>query len=205
VTSIADLYDLTVEKLMTLERMGEKSATKTIEGIANSKSQPWARVLYGLGIRQIGSNGSNILTDKFTSVAQLSQATVAQMEGIYGVGFETAQSVSMWFRQPDNITLIDRLKAVGLQFDKSSEPIVEAASQIFADKTFVITGTLPTMKRDDAKDLVQKNGGKVSDSISAKTDYLVAGEKAGSKLAKAEKLGIKVISEEELLELTAEC
>ena len=152
----------------------------------------------------IGSNGSNILTDKFTSVSQLSQATVAQMEGIYGVGFETAQSVSMWFRQPDNMVLIDRLQAAGLQFDKSSEPIVEAASQIFADKTFVITGTLPTMKRDEAKDLIQKNGGKVSDSISAKTDYLVAGEKAGSKLAKAEKLGVKVISEEELIELTTE-
>jgi DNA ligase (NAD+) len=127
------------------------------------------------------------------------------MEGIYGVGFETAQSVSMWFRQADNVGSIDRLKAAGLQFDKSSEPISDPnASQIFADKTFVITGTLPTMKRDEAKDLIQKNGGKVSDSISAKTDYLVAGEKAGSKLAKAEKLGVKVISEEELIELMAE-
>jgi DNA ligase (NAD+) len=203
VTSIADLYDLTVEKLMTLERMGEKSATKTVEGIANSKSQPWARVLYGLGIRQIGSNGSNILTDKFTSVEQLSQATITDLESIRDVGLGTAQSVSNWLKQPENIALIDRLKAAGLQFDKSSEPVSDPnASQIFADKTFVITGTLPTMKRDDAKDLIQKNGGKVSDSISAKTDYLVAGEKAGSKLAKAEKLGVKVISEEELLELT---
>jgi DNA ligase (NAD+) len=204
VNSIADLYDLTVEKLMTLERMGEKSATKTFEGIANSKSQPWARVLYGLGIRQIGSNGSNILTDKFTSVEQLAQATLADMEGIYGVGFETAQSVSMWFKQPDNLVLIDRLKAAGLQFDKSAEPVVAAASQLFADQTFVITGTLPTMKRDEAKDLIQQHGGRVSDSISAKTDYLVAGEKAGSKLVKAEKLGVKVISEEELVALTAE-
>ncbi len=203
VNSIADLYDLTVEKLMTLERTGEKSATKTVEGIASSKSRPWARVLYGLGIRQIGSNGSNILTDKFTSVEQLAQATLADMEGIYGVGFETAQSVSMWFKQPDSLVLIDRLKAAGLQFDKSSEPIVATASQIFADKNFVITGTLPTMKRDDAKDLIQQHGGRVSDSISAKTDYLVAGEKAGAKLAKAEKLGVKVISEEELLALTA--
>jgi DNA ligase (NAD+) len=160
--------------------------------------------LYGLGIRQIGSNGSNILTDKFTSVDQLAQATLADMEGIYGVGFETAQSVSMWFKQPDNLVLIDRLKAAGLQFDKSAEPVVAAASQIFADRTFVITGTLPTMKRDEAKDLIQQHGGRVSDSISAKTDYLVAGEKAGSKLAKAEKLGVKVISEDELMALTGE-
>jgi DNA ligase (NAD+) len=204
VNSVADLYDLTVEKLMALDRTGAKSATKTVEGIAASKSRPWSRVLYGLGIRQIGSNGSNILTDKFTSVEQLAQATLADMEGIYGVGFETAQSVSMWFKQPDNLVLIDRLKAAGLQFDKSAEPVVAATSQIFADQMFVITGTLPTMKRDEAKDLIQQHGGRVSDSISAKTDYLVAGEKAGSKLAKAEKLGVKVISEEELVALTGE-
>jgi DNA ligase (NAD+) len=204
VNSVADLYDLTIEKLMTLDRMGEKSATKTIDGIASSKAQPWARVLYGLGIRQIGSNGSNILTDKFPSITLLSQASIAQMEGIYGVGFETAQSVSMWFKQLENMVLIDRLQSAGLQFDRSLEPVSDPdASQIFVDKTFVITGTLPTMTRDEMKNLIQKNGGKVSDSVSAKTDYLVAGEKAGSKLAKAEKLGIKVISESELVELTA--
>ncbi len=204
VTSVADLYDLTAEKLITLDRTGVKSAAKTIEGIAASRARPWSRVLYGLGIRQIGSNGSNILTDKFTSVEQLAQASLTDMEGIYGVGFETAQSVSMWFKQPENLVLIDRLKAAGLQFDKSAEPVVEAASQIFAGLTFVITGTLPTMKRDEAKDLIQQHGGKVSDSISAKTDYLVAGEKAGSKLAKAEKLKVKVISEAELIALTTE-
>ena len=202
VTSVADLYDLTAEKLMTLDRTGAKSAAKTIEGIAASRARPWSRVLYGLGIRQIGSNGSNILTDKFRSVEQLAQASLADMEGIYGVGFETAQSVSMWFKQPENLVLIDRLKAARLQFDKSAEPVVEAASQIFAEQIFVITGTLPTMKRDDAKDLIQQHGGKVSDSISAKTNYLVAGDKAGSKLAKAEKLKVKVISEAELIALT---
>ena len=204
VNSVADLYDLTVEKLMTLERMGEKSATKIVEGIAGSKSRPWARVLYGLGIRQIGSNGSNILTDKYPSVEQLSQATITDMEGIYGVGFETAQSVSSWFKQPVNIALIDRLKAAGLRLDRELEAVSDPdASQIFANRTFVITGTLPTLKRDEAKDLIEKNGGKTSDSISAKTDYLVAGEKAGSKLTKAKKLGVKVISEAELLELLA--
>jgi DNA ligase (NAD+) len=202
ISSIADLYDLTVEKLMTLERMGEKSAIKAVNAISQSKSRPWARVLYGLGIRQIGSNGSNILTDKFPSSDLLTQATIAQMEGIYGVGFETAQSVSSWFKQPVNIELIGRLKAAGLQFEQERVELDgDAIPGIFADRIFVVTGTLPTLKRDDAKDLIQQHGGKMSDSISAKTDYLVAGEKAGSKLAKAEKLGVKIISEAELLEM----
>jgi DNA ligase (NAD+) len=123
------------------------------------------------------------------------------MEGIYGVGFETAQSVSMWFKQPVNIALIDRLQAAGLQFDQEIVEREDNSNLIFAGKTFVVTGTLPTLKRDEAKELIQQNGGKMTDSISAKTDYLVAGEKAGSKLAKAEKLGIKVISESELLKM----
>ncbi len=205
VNSVADLYDLTVEKLMTLERMGQKSAVKTVEGIASSKSRPWSRVLYGLGIRQIGNNGANILTERFPSIDLLCQASIADLQDIRDVGLETAQSVYNWFQQTENIALIDRLKAAGLQFARSVDASISSTlSNIFAEKTFVITGTLPTLKRDEARDLIQSHSGKVSDSISAKTDYLVAGEKAGSKLAKAEKLGVKVISEEELLELTTE-
>ncbi|WP_373545844.1 NAD-dependent DNA ligase LigA [Chamaesiphon sp.] len=199
VNSVADLYDLTIEKLMTLERTGEKSATKTIEGIAASKSRPWSRVLYGLGIRQIGNNGANILTEKFTSIDLLCQATISDLQDIRDVGLETAQSVYNWLQQPENIDLVDRLKIAGLQCERSIDANI---SEIFADKTFVITGTLPTLKRDEAKDLILSHGGKVSDSISAKTDYLLAGEKAGSKLAKAEKLRVKTISEAELMELT---
>ena len=202
VNSVADLYDLTVAKLMTLERTGEKSATKTIEGIASSKSRPWSRVLYGLGIRQIGNNGANILTEKFTSIDLLCQATISDLQDIRDVGLETAQSVYNWLQQPENIDLIDRLKAAGLQFERSIDTNISSnLSEIFTDKTFVITGTLPTLKRDESKDLILSHGGKVSDSISAKTDYLLAGEKAGSKLAKAEKLGVKTISEAELMEL----
>ena len=202
VNSVADLYELTVAKLMTLERTGEKSATKTIEGIDSSKSRPWSRVLYGLGIRQIGNNGANILTEKFTSIDLLFQATISDLQDIRDVGLETAQSVYNWLQQPENIDLIDRLKAAGLQFERSIDTNISSnLSEIFTDKTFVITGTLPTLKRDEAKDLILSHGGKVSDSISAKTDYLLAGEKAGSKLAKAEKLGVKTISEAELMEL----
>ncbi len=203
VNSVADLYDLTREKLMTLERMGEKSAVKTVEGIASSKSRPWSRVLYGLGIRQIGNNGANIITERFPSVDLLLQASIADLQDIRDVGLETAQSVCNWLQQPENIALVEKLKAAGLQFERSVDASISTnLSDIFAEKTFVITGTLPTLKRDEARDLIQSHGGKVSDSISAKTDYLVAGEKAGSKLAKAEKLGVKVISEAELLELS---
>ncbi|WP_310488364.1 NAD-dependent DNA ligase LigA [Chamaesiphon sp. VAR_69_metabat_338] len=205
VNSVADLYDLTVEKLMTLERTGEKSAQKTIDGIASSKSRPWSRVLYGLGIRQIGNNGANIITERFPSIELLLQASIDDLQDIRDVGLETAQSVYNWLQQPENIALIDRLKAAGLQFERSVEDSNNSTlSDIFAEKTFVITGTLPTLKRDEARDLIQSHGGKVSDSISAKTDYLLAGEKAGSKLAKAEKLGIKVISEVELIELLSQ-
>jgi DNA ligase (NAD+) len=199
VNSIADLYDLTMTRLMTLERMGEKSATKIVEAIESSKSKPWSRVLYGLGIRQIGNNGSNIITEKFTSVDRLIQADVTEIEEIRDVGGETARSVSNWFKQPLNLALVDRLRAAGLQFEQEIVAGNDDSPQIFTGKTFVVTGTLPTLKRDEAKEIIQKHGGKMTDSISAKTDYLVAGEKAGSKLAKAEKLGVKIISEEELL------
>jgi DNA ligase (NAD+) len=201
ISSVADLYDLTVEKLMTLERMGEKSAIKTVEGIASSKTRDWSRVLYGLGIRQIGNNGANILTERFPSIDLLLQASIVDLQDIRDVGLETAQSVYNWLQQPENIALIARLKVAGLQFERSIAAS-NNISEIFADQTFVITGTLPTLKRDEARDLIQSHGGKVSDSISAKTNYLLAGEKAGSKLAKAEKLGVKVISEAELIELT---
>ncbi len=199
VGSVADLYDLTVTRLMTLERMGEKSATKIVDAIASSKSKPWSRVLYGLGIRQIGNNGSNIIAEKFTSVDRLIQADVTELEQIRDVGGETARSVSSWFKEPLNLALIDRLQAAGLQFEQEVVEVSDDTAKVFTGKTFVVTGTLPTLKRDEAKDLIQLNGGKMSDSISAKTDYLVAGEKAGSKLTKAEKLGVKIISEADFL------
>ena len=204
VTSVADLYDLTPEKLLELERMGEKSAQKLIDAIATSKNQPWARVLYGLGIRHVGSVIAETVTKKFTSVEQLMQAKVTDIEGIYGIGIEIAESVHQWFQVSANQTLIQRLQAAGLQFvatTPSKEDI--NANQKLAGKTFVVTGTLPTLKRNDAKALIKKYGGKVTDSISKKTDYLVVGEDAGSKLKKAQSLGVAQLSEEQLLELLA--
>lgn len=201
VHSVADLYDLTVEQLMSLERMGKKSAEKLVGAIADSKTQPWARVLYGLGIRHVGSVNAQTLTQQFPTVEKLANASAAQIEGVYGIGPEIAQSVAQWFRVPANQTLIERLRDVGLQLAAEIQTTSQAKSQLLSGKTFVITGTLPTLKRDEAKELIQKAGGKVTNSVSAKTDYLVVGEDAGSKLEKAQSLGITQLSEAQLLEL----
>ncbi len=202
--SVADLYELTAEQIASLERMGKKSAQKLVDAIAQSKNQPWARVLYGLGIRHVGSVNAQVLTEKFPSVEQLANAKVTEIEGVYGIGIEIAQSVFQWFRIPANQSLIDRLRAAGLQLASEETPAPaggKAENLLFSGKTFVITGTLPTLKRDEAKALIQKAGGKVTDSVSKKTDYLVVGEDAGSKLKKAAELGIAQLSEAQLLEM----
>jgi len=201
VRSVGDLYDLTPEQLASLERMGKKLAEKLVDAIANSKTQPWSRVLYGLGIRHVGSVNAQTLTQQFPTVEQLAGASAANIEGVYGIGPEIAQSVSQWFQVPANQTLIDRLRNAGLQLAAQVEKTAERKSQPLSGKTFVITGTLPTLKRDEAKELIQKAGGKVTNSVSAKTDYLVVGEDAGSKLEKAQTLGITQLSEAQLLEL----
>ena len=202
VRSVADLYDLTVDRLLLLERMGKKSAEKLVGSIADSKQQPWARVLYGLGIRHVGSVNAQILTQRFASVEALAAADVGAIATVYGIGTEIAQSVYDWFQNPSNQQLIQRLQAAGLQFLDDTAPVNQANSTI-AGKTFVVTGTLPTLKRDEAKALIQAAGGKVTDSVSKKTDYLVVGEDAGSKLTKAQTLGVAQLSEAELLELLA--
>lgn len=205
VHSVGDLYDLTEDKLCGLERMGKKSAQKLISAIAQSKNQPWSRVLYGLGIRHVGSVNAQLLTEKFSTVEKLASAKQSDIEGVYGIGAEIAQSVSQWFRISANQTLISRLQAIGLQLANIETP--KTTNQInpnIAGKTFVVTGTLPNLKRDEAKALIQKAGGKVTDSVSKKTDFLVVGADAGSKLEKAQSLGIKQLNEAQLLEMLKE-
>ncbi len=203
VKSVADLYDLTDEHLESLERMGKKLAQKLVEAIAQSKTQPWSRVLYALGIRHVGSVNAQTLTQHFPSAEQLAIASAANIEAVYGIGPEIAQAVYQWFRVPANQTLIERLKAAGLQLADSTPPLAQEGQKELPlqGKTFVITGTLPTLKRDEAKALIQNAGGKVTDSVSAKTDYLVVGLDAGSKLKKAQQLGITLLSEVQLSEM----
>jgi DNA ligase (NAD+) len=199
VQSVADLYALTAEHLMNLDRMGKKSAEKLVEAIAASKAQPWHRVLYGLGIRHIGSVNAQTLAQAFPTVEALMQATVDDIATVYGIGPEIAQSLHQWCQNPANQRLIQRLQDKELQLAGTvSSP---AGPQSLAGKTFVVTGTLPTLKRDQVKALIQQAGGKVTDAVSKKTDYLVAGEEAGSKLEKARSLGITELSEADLLAL----
>ncbi|MGB3297772.1 MAG: NAD-dependent DNA ligase LigA [Phormidesmis sp.] len=199
VTSVADLYDLTAEQLMGLDRMGEKLAAKLIDAIATSKSKPWAKVLYGLGIRLVGSTNAQLLADNFRSVEILSQTGGDAIAQIYGIGPEIAYSVRQWFQVPANQQLIKRLKAKGLQLEAAEQ--TQADQPPLSGQSFVLTGTLPTLKRSEAKSLIEAAGGRVSSAISSKTDYVVVGENAGSKQAKAAALGLTQLTEAALLKL----
>lgn len=199
VNSIPDLYTLTVEQLAGLERLGKKSAEKLVAAINQSKSQPWARVLYGLGIRHVGSVNAQLLAERFPTVQQLQQADEAAIASVYGIGEEIAAAVYTWFQQPDNQTLIQRLAQVGLQLHSTATMTPKTTTLL--GKTFVLTGTLPTLTRDQATDLIQQAGGKVTSSVSKKTSYIVVGDDAGSKLEKAQSLGIPQLTEAELLAL----
>ncbi len=200
VKSVADLYDLTVDNLLPLERMGQQLATKLVSAIADSKQRPWAKVLYGLGIRLVGSTNAQLLADNFSSAAALSQAEETVIAQIYGIGPEIAQSVRQWFQVPANHDLIQRLEAAGLQLE-ATQPAQSSQSQPLSGKSFVLTGTLPTLKRSEAKSRIEAAGGRVSGSVSSKTNYVVVGESAGSKQAKAEELGIAQLTESTLLAL----
>ena len=202
VTDLADLYSLTVEQVAGLERMGTKSAQNLVEAISKSKNQTYDRLLYGLGIRYVGSVNAKILAENFSTIEGLSQATFESIEAVYGIGEEIAQSVFEWVRVPANQDLIQQLQTAGLQFSQViSNTDTDKSNQNLSGKTFVITGTLPSLKRDEAKNLIEQAGGKVTGSISKKTDYLLLGENAGTKLAKAEKLGVARLSEAELLDM----
>ncbi|MEA5462768.1 NAD-dependent DNA ligase LigA [Leptothoe sp. PORK10 BA2] len=203
VSSVADLYDLTVEDLLPLERMGQQLAQKLIDAIQASKSQPWSRVLFGLGIRHVGVVNAQLLTQEFYTADRLAAAEPKDIEAVYGIGPEIAYSVHEWFQASANQRLIERLNIAGVQL-AGAPPVVASTELPMANKTFVLTGTLPTLSRREAKAKIEASGGKVTGSVSAKTSYVVVGIDAGSKLAKAEKLGIQQLSEEELLALLEE-
>jgi DNA ligase (NAD+) len=210
VGSLADLYRLDASLLASLDRMGDKSATNLVEALEASKQQPWHRQLYGLGIRHIGEVNGKALAAAFFSIDSLAAAALEapeQIAELHGIGPEISASLGQWLRTPANKQLLQDLRSVGLSMEASASE-QEAASQAEADadgvlqgKTLVLTGTLPNLSRSDAKALIEAAGGKVSGSVSKKTDYLVAGEAAGSKLTKAESLGVTVLSEDDLTAL----
>ncbi len=194
--SVLDLYHLSLETLINLDRMGQKSASKLLSTLEASKQQPWERVLYGLGIRHVGNVTAQLIARHF-SPAELAQATPAQISSIHGIGPEIAQSIGDWFQVPANQELIAGLKRIGFTLQTALPP----QPNHLTGKTFVITGTLPNLSRNEAKAQIQAKGGKVTESVTKNTNYLVVGENPGSKLEKAQKLGISILDEAELLKL----
>ena len=201
IASPADLYRLTKEQIFALEGFKEKSAENLISAIEKSKKQPLDRVIAALGIRNIGQTAAVQLCDHFGSLEAIRRAKPEEIAEIEGFGGIMADSVAEAFAEPAFSALVDDLIAGGVEMQYEKK---EAASDRFAGMTFVLTGTLPTMKRDDAKALIESHGGKVAGSVSKKTSVVVAGEDAGSKLIKAQELGVEVIDEAELLRRTAE-
>ena len=196
VKDVADLYAIKTEDISNLERKGEKSATKLIEQIEASKSHGLQRLLYGIDIRHVGERYAKILANHFRDIDRLAAASVEELDDIHEIGLSVAESVYDWFRDPKNIDLVARLKAYGVKTETDAANTA-ALDERFVGKTFVLTGKLENYTRDEAAKLIEDRGGRVSSSVSKKTDYVVAGEDAGSKLTKAESLGVKVVSEDE--------
>jgi DNA ligase (NAD+) len=195
VRTLPELYTLGLAKLSALERMGEKSAANLLAGLEKSKHTTLARFLYGLGIRHVGETTAKDLARHFGGIDRVMEASVEQLLEVNDVGPVVAQSIRTFFDQPHNREVVEQLRAVGVRWDEHDGHRPDAAALPLAGKTLVLTGTLPTLSRDEAKDLIEAAGGKVSGSVSKKTHYVIAGEEAGSKLDKARELGVTVLDE----------
>jgi len=199
VRDVSDVYHLDLEKLLTLPRMAEKSASNVLAAIEDSKRRGLARLLAGLGIRFVGSQNAAILAGDFGTIDALAAATEEELVRSEGIGIEIARSVVLFFAQEPNRAMVARLKEAGVDLTAPLRPREPVG--VLAGKTLVLTGTLPILTRDAAAELIVAAGGKVSGSVSKKTDYVIAGDEAGSKLAKAEQLGVTILDEAGLREL----
>jgi DNA ligase (NAD+) len=196
----ADVYALTVAKLADLERMGEKSAAKLVTAIERSKDTTLARFLYALGIRDVGESTAAALAEHFGEIERLRHASEEEIQQVQDVGPVVAAHVANFFRQSHNGEVIDALLAAGVHWPRPKEK-AQSIEGALSGKTFVITGTLAAMSRDEARDRIAALGGKATESVSKKTSYVVAGSEPGSKLKKAEQLGVEVLDEEAFLKL----
>ena len=194
VRDVADLYRLTLDDLISLERMAKKSATNVLNEIEASKSRDLWHLIYGLGIRHVGERTAGILASEFGSLQGLSKATVEELDDVHEIGLTMAQSIHDWFADAGNKELCERLHDAGVRTEAEKRKPRKAGDK-FAGKQFVLTGTLPGMTRDEAKSLIEEQGGRVMSSVSKKTDFVLAGAEPGSKLDKASQLGVKVIDE----------
>jgi DNA ligase (NAD+) len=201
VHDVSDLYHLDPAQLATIERMGEKTIENLFAAIETSKHRGLARLLNGLGIRMVGAQNAQILAGDYGSIEALMAASEADLVQSEGIGEQIARSVALFFAQEPNRAMIARLQAAGV--DTTAPKRERAAAGVLAGKILVLTGTLPSLTREAATDLIVAAGGKVSSAVSKKTSYVVAGEEAGSKLVKAESLGVPIVDEDGLRALLA--
>ena len=201
VRTLPELYTLGLAKLSELDRMGEKSAVNLLAGLEGSKRTTLARFLYALGIRHVGETTAKDLAKHFGGIDRVMKATVEQLLEVHDVGPVVAQSIRTFFDQPHNAEVVEQLRAAGVGWDETEGAMAGVAPKPLAGITFVLTGTLPTLTRDDARERIEAAGGKVSGSVSKKTQFVVAGEEAGSKLDKARELGIALLDEAGLLDM----
>ena len=197
ITDVSDLYKLQYDDLIELDRMGDKKVTNLLTAIEASKTMPLSKLLFGLGIRFLGSKASGLIAEEYGSMSEVLKATKEQLIEIPEIGDKIADSIVTYTHNEDFIELVNKLRAAGLDPTEEKE---ELSSTVFLGMTFVLTGKLIEMTRDDAKQSIESYGGKVTGSVSKKTDVVVAGEDAGSKLEKANTLGITVWNEREFIE-----
>ncbi len=200
VKDVGELYSLTLEQIVSLPRMAKKSATNLLSQIEASKSRDLSNLIYALGIRHVGERTAGILAHELGSLERLRSASVEELDAIPEIGLTVAESVHDWFDDEGNQALCDRLRAAGVKTEAARSSSAQADER-FAGKQFVLTGTLESFTRDEARALIESRGGRVNSSVSKKTDYLVAGEAAGSKLDKAQSLGVTVLEEEKFKEM----
>jgi DNA ligase (NAD+) len=199
IKDVSDLYFLSFDQLLELERMGEKSANNLLKGVEASKKIPFERVLFGLGIRFVGETVAKKLAQAFENMDVLMRANYDELIDVEEIGEKIAISLHHYFQDSANLALIQRLKEIGLSFEIIKK---EQASSVLTGKILVVSGTFETFSRDELKELIERNGGKVGSSVSSKTDFLIAGANMGpAKLKTASNLGVTMISENEFIKL----
>jgi DNA ligase (NAD+) len=204
VHDVSDIYSLTAEQLAALERMGEKSATNVVSAIAESKERELWRLIHGLGILHVGEGGARKLADHFHDLNALASADIEKLQEAKDVGPVMAQSVHDFFHNPRNQAVLEKLRKTGVRMRQKAEERKQMVAGPFAGKTVVVTGALSKFSRDEAKDALRKAGANVTDSVSKKTDFVIVGEDAGSKLDKARSLGVKTLTEQEFVKMLAQ-
>ena len=193
IANIVDIYNIDYDKMVSLERTGEKSVENLKNAIEKSKENDLSRLIFAFGIRHIGAKAAKLMSERFLNIDAILNANIQDFESIDGFGHILAESAAEFFSLDNTRELVEKLRGFGVNMNS----LKEVTDTRFAGKTFVLTGTLPTLTRNEASAIIESFGGKTSSSVSKKTDYVLAGEEAGSKLDKANKLGVKVISEEE--------